>query len=165
MCVCLCFILHIMSGQTDLWTDIETRRSQYFAPHRVTMRIEMTHMQVSPSGCDGLGHCRSTACTNVKRTPGSPRHILSPSNTGHKDSFDTHHCNTVRVRQRQLIFFMATLRSRRGHYIFILWFPHLSFSPPILRRRRLDVCHTSTHGVDIMRIYDAAMKRAACGSP
>jgi len=28
----------------------------------------------------------------------------------------------------------------------------------------LDVYHTSTHGVALVRIYDAGLKRAACGS-
>jgi len=36
------------------------------------------------------------------------------------------------------------LRSRRGHYIFALWFllSFFFFSSPNLSRRRLDVCHT-----------------------
>jgi len=38
------------------------------------------------------------------------------------------------------------------------------FSSPNLSRRRLDVCHTSTHGVALVRIYDAGLKRAARGS-
>jgi len=38
------------------------------------------------------------------------------------------------------------------------------FSSPNLIRRRLDVCHTSTHGVALVRIYDAGLKPAACGS-
>jgi len=33
-----------------------------------------------------------------------------------------------------------------------------------LSRRRLDVCHTSTHGVALVRIEDAGLKRAARGS-
>ena len=48
-----------------------------------------------------------------------------------------------------------------------LWFLLLSiflFSSPNLSRRRLDVCHTSTHGVVFVRIYDAGLKRVACGS-
>jgi len=40
----------------------------------------------------------------------------------------------------------------------------LLFPPPNLSRRRLDVCHTSTHGVALVRIWDAGLKRAACGS-
>jgi len=42
----------------------------------------------------------------------------------------------------------------------------LSFvlSSPNLSRRRLDVCHTSTHGVALVRIKDAGLKRAARGS-
>ena len=44
-------------------------------------------------------------------------------------------------------------------YIFMLWFvlsssssSSSSFSSPNLSRRRLDVCHTSTHGVALVRI-------------
>ena len=66
---------------------------------------------------------------------------------------------------------MAALRSRCGHYIFVLWFllylwpPYVIgqaiyifilsfvlFSSPNLSGRRLDVCHTSTHGVALVRI-------------
>ena len=52
---------------------------------------------------------------------------------------------------------MAALHSRCGHYIFALWFI-LSifllslFSSPNLSRCRLDVYHTSTHGVALVRI-------------
>ena len=75
---------------------------------------------------------------------------------------------------------MVALWNRADHYIFILWFLLLSsssfffmvalcnradhiyfhavvcyssfFSSPNLSRRRLDVCHTSTHGVALVRI-------------
>jgi len=49
---------------------------------------------------------------------------------------------------------MAALCNIAGHYIFALWFllsVFLFFSPN-LSRRRLDVCHTYTHGVALMRI-------------
>ena len=46
----------------------------------------------------------------------------------------------------------------------IFFFFYLSFSSPNLSRRRLDVCHTSTHGVALVRIDDAGLKRAARGS-
>jgi len=63
---------------------------------------------------------------------------------------------------------MAALWNRAGHYIFaLMWFLLLSiflFSSPNLRRRRLDVCHTSTHGVALVRIADAGLRRAARGS-
>ena len=50
-------------------------------------------------------------------------------------------------------------------YIFILSFILLSFfSSPNLSGRRLDVCHTSTHGVALVRIWDAGLKRAERGS-
>ena len=73
---------------------------------------------------------------------------------------------------------MAALCNRAGHYIFALWFlssssffvmvalwnraDHIYFhgvvcsfffySSPNLSRRRLDVCHTSTHDVALVRI-------------
>jgi len=64
---------------------------------------------------------------------------------------------------------MAALRSRCGHYIFCpaisSFFFFLSFfSSPILSHRRLDVYHTSTHGVALVRIWDAGLKRAARSS-
>jgi len=54
-----------------------------------------------------------------------------------------------------LWFLIAALRSRCGHYIFALWFFLLSsifFSSPNVSCRRLDVYHTSTHGVALVRI-------------
>jgi len=66
---------------------------------------------------------------------------------------------------------MVALCNRTDHYIFALWFLLFSsfffflFSSPNLSRRRLDVYHTSsTHGVALVRISDAGVKRAACGS-
>jgi len=61
---------------------------------------------------------------------------------------------------------MVALWNRADHYIFILWFLLSSsfFSSPILSRRRLDVCHTSTHGVALVRISDTGLKRIALGS-
>ena len=53
----------------------------------------------------------------------------------------------------------AALRSRCGHYIFALWFlsffflsSFFFFSSPNLSGHRLDVYHTSTHGVALVRI-------------
>jgi len=42
-------------------------------------------------------------------------------------------------------FIMVAVWNRADNYIFILWF--LLFSSPNFSRRRLDVCHTPTHGV------------------
>jgi len=48
---------------------------------------------------------------------------------------------------------MVALWNRADHYIFILSFVlSFFFSSPNLSRRRLDVCHTSTHGVALVRI-------------
>jgi len=45
---------------------------------------------------------------------------------------------------------------RRSHYIFALWFLLLSIffflSSPNLSGRRVDVYHTSTHGIALVRI-------------
>jgi len=49
--------------------------------------------------------------------------------------------------------------------IFILSFVlSFFFSSPSLSGRRLDVCHTSTYGVALVRIQDVGLKRAARGS-
>ena len=48
-----------------------------------------------------------------------------------------------------MLFIMAALHSRCGHYIFTLWFL-LFFSSPNLSRRRLDVYYTSIHGVALV---------------
>ena len=57
---------------------------------------------------------------------------------------------------------MAALWNRAGHYSFVLWFLLLSifylFSSSNLSGRRLDVYHTSTHGVALARIYIAGLK-------
>jgi len=59
---------------------------------------------------------------------------------------------------------LAALRNRCGHYIFCpvsFFFP---FSSPNLSRRRLDVYHTSAHGVALVRIYNAGLKCTARSS-
>ena len=48
---------------------------------------------------------------------------------------------------------MAALRSRCGHYIFVLFLSFfLFFSSPNLSGRRMDVYHTSTHDVVLVQI-------------
>ena len=59
--------------------------------------------------------------------------------------------------------FMVALWNMADHYIFAM-FSSFFFSSPNLSRHRLDVCHTSTHGVALVRISDAGMKRAARSS-
>jgi len=51
------------------------------------------------------------------------------------------------------VLFMVAVYNRADHYIFALWFLLSSFfSSPNLSGRRLDVYHTSTHGVALVRI-------------
>jgi len=60
-------------------------------------------------------------------------------------------------------FFMVALCNRADHYIFALRLLSIFFSSPNLSRRRLDVYHTSTHGVALVRIENACLKCAASG--
>jgi len=66
-----------------------------------------------------------------------------------------------------LSFFMVVLWNRADHYIFIVWFLLLSFFffPRLISAVAdcMDVCHTSTHGVALVRTYDVGLKRAARG--
>ena len=57
------------------------------------------------------------------------------------------------------ILVMVAKRNRADHYIFILVLSFFIFSSSNLSRRRLDVYHTSTHGVALVRISDAGLKR------
>jgi len=79
---------------------------------------------------------------------------------------NTHHSLSTRS-DGVVSFVMAALWNRAGHHIFILWFLSSSifyhFSSPNLSGRTLDVCHTSAHGVALVRIWDACLKFAARG--
>ena len=48
-----------------------------------------------------------------------------------------------------MLLIMVALWNRTEHYIFALWFllSFFLFSSPNLSGRKLDVCHTSAHGV------------------
>ena len=56
------------------------------------------------------------------------------------------------VSTNMVVFVMVTLCNRADHYIFALWFLSIFFffSLPNLSGRRLDVYHTSTHGVALV---------------
>jgi len=58
----------------------------------------------------------------------------------------------VRGCGREMELIMAALHSRCGHCICALWSLSIFFSSPNLSGRRLDVYHTSTHGVALVRI-------------
>jgi len=70
-----------------------------------------------------------------------------------------------RPPKERRVLFMAALCNRRPLYFCAVVCSSSSFffSSPILSRRRLDVCHTSTHGVALVRIYDAGLKHAVRG--
>jgi len=59
-------------------------------------------------------------------------------------------------------FVLPALSSRRGHYISQLWLLSSFFSlfpSPILSGRKVDVYHTSTHDVALVRIYSVSTKK------
>jgi len=57
------------------------------------------------------------------------------------------------VAETRSVVIMVALWNRADHYIFILFLLSSScFSSPNLSGRRLDVYHTSTHGVALVRI-------------
>jgi len=62
--------------------------------------------------------------------------------------------------------FMAALCNRPDHYIFALRFLLLLsmffFSSPNLSGRKLDVYHTSTHGVTLVQIYPVECRSEMC---
>jgi len=61
---------------------------------------------------------------------------------------------------------MAALWNRAGHYIFILWFLSSSifFSSPNLSGRRMDVYHTSTHNVVLVRNANLECRSETCST-
>ena len=67
---------------------------------------------------------------------------------------------------RSVCLVMVALWNRANHYIFILFLSSFFFfiSSPNLSGQRLDVYHTSTHGVALVRIQNACLKYAAHGS-
>ena len=64
------------------------------------------------------------------------------------------------------VFIMAALCNRGPLYFcpVVTIFLSIFFSSPNLSGRRLDVYHTSTHGVALVRIWNACLKCAARGS-
>jgi len=80
--------------------------------------------------------------------------IKAPSVIGYGEGLELH------VDHRHVELFpliMVALCNRADHYIFALWFLSSSiffffYSSPNLSGRRLDVYHTSTHGVALVRI-------------
>ena len=77
-----------------------------------------------------------------------------PGVTGWRQCTLTEACVRFMFGKASLALVMAALWYRAGHYIFALWFLSsiFFFSSPNLSGRRLDVYHTSTHGVAQVRI-------------
>jgi len=116
--------------------------------------------------------CRSeTCCTRFTENAGCKK-------SRHKSS-SGHHCTTLSgyifankahvdtqkkiVKQQYVLHMSPWSRYGIGQTIIFsccdLFFLLCFFSSSNFSRRRLDVCHTSTHGVALVRILDAALKR------
>ena len=110
--------------------------------------------------------CRSRRCCY--------RHIVSQQITvnSQKQSSPVHTSVQATAASDKLHGFATpTSYGRPAYQMRILYFcPVVSsfllscFSSPNLSRRRLDVYHTSTHGAVLVRIQNAGLKCAACGS-
>ena len=92
--------------------------------------------------------------------------LVAKTVTGFYQQYTALECIS-RWREPEII--MAALWNRTGHYIFALWFLSFFFffylfSSPNLSGRTMDVYHTSTHDVVIVRIWNAGLKCAVCGS-
>jgi len=65
---------------------------------------------------------------------------------------------------QSVILIMVAICNRADHNIFMLFLLSFFFSSPNLSCQRLDVYHTLSHGVALVRIYNAGLKCAAHGS-
>ena len=107
---------------------------------------------------DGTVHCLQQRKQTIYIILGNFNYLHIKSNTYSK-SYSMFHSTTVSnfvkislwppCAADADIIFIVDLWNRADHYIFILWFLLSSFLP---HRRRLDVYHTSTHGVALVRI-------------
>jgi len=65
----------------------------------------------------------------------------------------THMTSAILSLSQPSVIIMVALWNRADHYSFAMWFLlSFFFSSPNLSGRRLDVCHTSTHGVALVQI-------------
>ena len=87
-----------------------------------------------------------------------PLHSLLPPRTKYSYNFGRGLHDYELIAETRTLntnnFIMAALRSRCGHYIFVLWFllSLFLFSSNNLSGRRVDVYHTSTYGVALVPI-------------
>ena len=110
--------------------------------------------RLTEADVDHLAGCHSI-CTNQCPPPPSPQRNSVIKNLAPVQLFGRWWCwlwPPCRIGQ-------ATIFSSRGFFSFFFF-----YSSPNLSSCRLDVYHTSTHGVALVRIYDAGLKCAARGS-
>jgi len=90
-----------------------------------------------------------------------------PNKFYRSNTFESHTTEYMLLNVRMFIIYLwPSYAIWQAIIFFALWFLLLClfFSSPNLSRSRLDVFHTSTHGVALVRISDAGLKRAARGS-
>jgi len=126
---------------------------EYEKLHNATIDLTMT-LTANKTGAVGInqGHWKY----NYQHNYDSPL-VVNSKNNGHKyiEPFQRY-AYIFEINRPIYLFIMAALRSKWGFcsYGFFFFFFVLSFfsSSPILSRRRLDVYHTSTHDVTLVRI-------------
>jgi len=142
MCGCLlgCYTIYTFSGAVDPYGNF-VRCKIHFTSKSCVFRYwqrycTALHQRASAKLC---GVVQGMELRNFRRD----RHLYS---AGRPSRWASAH-----------ILVMAALRSRCGHYIFVLFLLlssvfFLVLSSPNLSGRILDVYHTSTHGVALVRI-------------
>jgi len=101
-----------------------------------------------------ISTCLHATCSHHLNTVSEVRDLGVIVDSSSK--FDKHISLVVRKTQQRAGLIMVALWNRAGRPLYfhavICSFFFFFFSSPNLSRRRLDVCHTSTHGVALVRI-------------
>ena len=111
----------------------------------------------------GLWH-QNQRCAQLRRLPARRLCHRRPHGMAPVAGECTERTDRVDVNMNVIYWFMVALCNRADHIYFCPVVTSFFFSSPNLSHRRLDVCHTSTHGVALVRISDAGLKPAARGS-
>ena len=116
------------------------------------MKVKMTRQQWQQ-----LDHIK------IIYTPLQTASQASISSLNFLDARCSSRCETNSVKALKAIYGRPMEQGRLLYFCPVVSF-FFFFSSPNLIRRRLDVCHTSTHGVALVQIQNAGLKCTARGS-
>jgi len=129
---------------TCTWTQHSVVPSPYYQPFTIFAQHSDSafqrnwHVTAVPTSCQS----QHTSCLHA---------VSEQTVTRHQHQHSQWHVQWWQHVVNDVTLVMDALCNRADHYIFILWFILSSssffFSSPNLSRCRLDVYHTSTHGV------------------